>query len=95
MPLETIDAGNKPRFTFRFYNTSGTLTNPTTVTVSIADPAGTVTNPSASNVSTGVYTADATAAMTLKGTWTVRVEAAGAVVAAAEEQFVVRPSKFY
>ena len=72
---------------------TGLPADPTTVVLELADPTGTVvTPPSVSHPSTGVYKALYTPMMA--GVWTVRWEGTGAVVAASEFRFEVRPSAF-
>ena len=90
-----IAAGNLPRFTFTFTNLAGVLTNPTTVTVKLCDPNGTISTLTAVNDSTGVYHADATAALTVSGDWVIQATGSGALVAAIEQHFTVEPSVFY
>jgi hypothetical protein len=74
------------------------LTNPTTVTVQTLDPSGNIveyTNASAPavvNPSLGVFQCTITPVLT--GIWKYRWEGAGAVIAASEQSFEIRPSAF-
>ena len=86
--------GNKPRFTVTFTDVFGGLANPTTVVCKVRDPAGVITTPVITNDSTGIYHADYATSLALQGTWYVRFEGTGAVVAADERSFVVDVSAF-
>lgn len=72
--------------------TSRQPVNPTTVVLELRDPLGTVTTPGVSNASTGVYKALVTPA--IAGIWSVRWAGTGAVTAATEDRFEVKPSAF-
>lgn len=62
-----------------------TLTNPTTVAVTLKDPVGVLTTPAATNDGTGLYHVDVTPATV--GRYVVRFVGTGACVAAEEIEF--------
>ena len=57
------------------FKVNGVATDPTTVTLTITDPAGAVTTPSPTHASTGTYTANV--ACTITGIWTFLWEGTG------------------
>lgn len=71
--------GSLVRLTNTFRDVAGALADPTTVTITITNPAGTVTTPTAVKDSTGIYYVDLTA--NVAGTWTYVWAGTGAVVA--------------
>lgn len=74
-----------------FLNASGVLTDPTAVTLKIADPTGQVTTPAAIRDSTGFYHYDVDT--TAKpGLWTYEWIGTGVVQAIAANQFKVIPA---
>lgn len=88
--------GQRPLITATFVNSSNTLTNPTTVTFIIRDPAGTETstaspNAAISNPSTGVfvYTWPGSTGATVVGVYGWRVKGVGALIDADEGSFEV------
>jgi hypothetical protein len=87
MAIATYTVGQPVRITATF-KVGSTLTNPTSVTVSVKDPDGVVSNPSATNDSTGIYHVDITPAK--KGRYAYRVAGTGACIAAAEGEFNAR-----
>ncbi len=94
---QLLEVGELVTLKSRFANTAGVLTNPTTVTLTVTDPAGTVTtltSPNAAliNASTGVWTSDLT--VNLKGTWTYRWAGTGAIVAGETGYLVVQAVGF-
>jgi len=96
MANKVVDIGDQVRSTVTF-TLDGVSTDPTTIVRKIKDPAGTettVTVPDASvtKASDGVYYSDIVA--TMAGTYYVRWNGTGTVVAAAESSFVVRQSAF-
>lgn len=72
--------------------TTGDPTDPTAVTLELLDPAGTVHTVATSHPGVGLFKALYTP--TISGVWTCRWEGTGAVVAASEYRFEVRPSAF-
>lgn len=63
-----------------------TLTDPTSVTVTVTNPSNVVTTPAATKVSTGVYYVNIT--LNAAGTWTVQWSSTGAAAG------VARPTSF-
>jgi hypothetical protein len=88
--VQSYDIGDRPRATVTFTAINGTPTNPTTVTVTVQDPTGAETSPAAVSDGAGVYHVDIDA--TMSGRWLVRFVGVGTVVAAVEDQFLVRVS---
>jgi VCBS repeat-containing protein len=87
--VNTYVRGQAVRLTGTFRDITGTLANPTTVTLTVARPDG--TNPATApltSVSTGVYAFDLT--LDAEGTWAYRWAGTGAVVAATEGAMYVR-----
>lgn len=74
----------------------GTPKDPTTITYRVRDPLGVETSfvypATIVKLSTGVYYLIVT--FTVNGTWTIRAEGAGAVIAAYEWKRTVSPSAF-
>jgi hypothetical protein len=80
----------------KFY-VGSVLTDPTTVTLKVEDPAGTETSytyaaATITKSGTGIYTKNV--ACTLAGTWKYRWIGTGAVEAVAEGEFVIKRSVF-
>lgn len=88
----TYDVGAKPTLTGTFYNASNALTDPTTVTCTVRDPAGVVTTPAVTHVSTGVYTATLDLTSATPGLWWYRFQGVGTLQAAEEATFFVEAS---
>lgn len=91
---DTYDIGDQVTVQATFRNTAGTKTNPTDTTLKYKDPSGNVTtvnNASLSTPSTGVKTYDI--AVDEAGQWWYRFAGTGAVVAAEEGTFDVRPQQ--
>lgn len=86
MASSRIELGDVVPLTHTFL-VGATPTNPTTVTVTVTDPAGTTSTPTASTAATGIYTASFTP--TVAGLHTVRWVGAGAVVDAKDDAFRV------
>lgn len=84
MAIERVTVGQMVRVAATF-TVGATLTNPTTMTVTVKDPAGVLTTPAATNDGTGLYHVDVTPAAT--GRYVVRFAGTGACVAAAEVEF--------
>jgi uncharacterized protein YfaS (alpha-2-macroglobulin family) len=84
--------GSVVTLTATFRNAAGTLANPTAVTITVRQPGGTTTTPTASSTSTGVYTASYNTTGLAPGVYRWRAAGTGTVVAAAEGEFLVRPS---
>ncbi len=83
--------------TAEYRNSSGTLTNPTTVTFKTKSPGGIVTsytyaNSEITRSSTGVYTKDIT--ITESGKWTFGNVATGTVATASHETVTVAEDPF-
>jgi hypothetical protein len=92
MPDNLYDPASKIRLSCRF-TVAGVLTDPTTVTLKVKDPAGVVTTYTYSGGqitkdSTGNYHRDLTPS--LAGRWYYRYIATGAVDATTEDSFRVR-----
>lgn len=92
MAINTYDKGDQVRLIGTFKDITGSVTDPTVVTVRVKNPLGTVTTPAATQESPGVYHVDVT--LDESGTWWYRFEGTGAVVAAEETAFNVRDSHF-
>ena len=84
--------GQLVRIWLRFKNASGTLTDPTTVTVKVEDPSGntdtyTYALSQVIKDSTGVFYYDVT--VDEKGVWYYRGVGTGTIVAAGQDKFTV------
>lgn len=90
--IPSYDTGDLVPLTFTFRDAAGTLTNPTTVALSIRDPDGVVTTPTPTNASAGVYIHDLTP--TKAGLWEYRVVGTGAVAEAGEGALWARSTVF-
>jgi hypothetical protein len=89
-----VYAGTSVRLTGTFRNISGTLTSPTTVTLTIQPPDGAADlTPSPSLSSTGVYTYDLDTTGKAAGLYRYRFDGVGVLVAASEDVFEVVPSR--
>ncbi len=93
----TYDKGDGVRLTATFQNISGTLADPTTITLQVALPDGTtiIKTYAAGQVtkgSTGYYYYDIL--LSQVGTWAYHWEGAGAVEAASEYTLTVEPTQF-
>jgi hypothetical protein len=97
MAFNTYDVGDKVRVTVNFTD-NGSPIDPTTVVFKWKSPAGTITTKTYGTdvevvkTSTGVYYSDITPASA--GKYDYRFAGTGAVVAASEGLFYVRPSEF-
>jgi hypothetical protein len=85
--------GKKVRCTVTFTDISGTPTDPTTVVARTRNPNGVTATPTATKSGTGIYYTDVT--LDTRGTWTVRFEGTGTLVAANELQVICLESDFY
>lgn len=86
------DVGDEIEVTANFTNLAGTPANPTTVTLRVLTPAGVASTVAASNTGTvGQYRG--VISITEAGTWRYRFAGTGAVTAAEEGAFVVRPRR--
>ena len=99
MPDPNIyDVGDQVTSSIEFRQ-GAALADPTTITCKVEEPDGTETpyvyptDPEVIKDAVGKYHLDIT--VNAEGTWTHRWEGTGAVVAAAEQRFVVRDSAFY
>ena len=91
---DTYDVGDQVTLQATFRNTAGVLTNPTTTTLKYKDPSGNVTTVNdgdITSVSTGVKSYNVI--IDEAGQWWYRFSGAGAVVAAEEQSFNVRPQQ--
>jgi hypothetical protein len=91
----SYDVGDLIQLTGTFKNASGVLTDPTTVTCTVRDPAGTVTTPTATRASVGVWNATVDLTGAVAGVWWYRFAGTGAVQAAEESTFYVEASNVY
>lgn len=89
--MTTYDIGDLVTLTATLTNTAGTLSDPTSVTLTVRKPDGSSSTVSNTRSSTGVYTADVT--IDQAGEWNYRWEGTGALVVAEEGQFYVRPRR--
>lgn len=72
-----------------FRNASGTLTDPTAVTLSVLKPDGTLLAPSPTSSATGIWTYTLTGAQNnVAGVWTATFSGSGAVAAVEHDTFV-------
>lgn len=100
MTARTHDIGDQVRISGVFTNAAGTATDPTTVTLKLLRPDGTVTtlvyltDVELVRDSAGNYHADVIPVAGENGIWWFRWAATGAVQAADEQAFFVRPSRF-
>ena len=93
MATDTFFNGATIRFSVEFKNSSGVLTNPTTVTLKLEDPTGTEqSHTDATQDATGKYHRDVT--VTGAGGWAWRWIATGTVQQVDEGVFDVLPSRF-
>lgn len=90
--MNTYVIGNLVQLTGSFYNASGVLTNPTTVTCQVKYPDSSVGTLSASSSVTGVYTAQLSVVQA--GLYTYRFAGTGALQAAQENTLFVNDSAF-
>jgi hypothetical protein len=97
--MSDFEQGTLIRSTATFTNAAGANTDPTTVTVRYRVGTDTVTtkvyvtDAAVIKSATGIFYIDL-AVGALDGTWHVRWEGTGAVVAAVEASFSVKPSQF-
>lgn len=89
--MNTYHNGQGVRIPATFKNTSGTLTDPSSVALTILKPDGSTDTLSPTHDSTGVYHADYTST-SLPGAYTWRWMGTGAVVAPLEGTFYVLPA---
>jgi hypothetical protein len=89
MAINSYDRGALIKLTATFKNDVGTLTDPTTVVVTVVDPLGATTNPSASKSSTGIYTVTVDLTNATPGTWTYKFQGTGTCQAAEWAAFYV------
>ena len=86
--------GKKVRFTCTFTDITGAVSDPTSVVARSRTPLGVVATPSpVVRTGTGVYYVDVT--LDTRGTWTIRFEGTGTLVAADEVTVVCEESEFY
>lgn len=86
------DKGQLVRVSVTFQDTTGAYVDPTTVVLTVIDPAGTTTTPSVTKDSLGHYHADVNA--NLSGTWKYRFTGTGTNQGADEDYFTVNQSSF-
>lgn len=94
--MNTYDIGDQVRLTSNLTNLSGTLTDPTTVTLRVRKPDGVATDytyagGAVTKSSTGVYYRDVD--IDQAGEWNYRWSGTGTLVVAEEGQFYVRPRR--
>lgn len=87
-----FDIGDRVQLRCEFRNESDVLTDPTTTTLQIKDPAGAESAPTPTSSVAGIWTYNLD--VTLAGVYYYRFKGVGAVVAAAESKFEVRRSAF-
>jgi hypothetical protein len=87
----TYEVGDLVRLSAEF-RIGSTLTNPTSVVVTLKDPDGTTTSPSAVNDGTGLYYADVT--LNKPGVWHYRFQGTGAVQKSGRGHVNVAASEF-
>lgn len=91
---DTYDIGDQVTLQATFRNLAGALTNPTATTLKYKDPAGNVTTVNDGDLttaSTGIKTY--AVVVDEAGQWWYRFSGSGAVVAAEEGSFTVRPQQ--
>jgi hypothetical protein len=87
--MAEIDVGDAVPLFVNFTNKAGAPTDPTTVVLTITNPAGVTTTPATTHPSTGHYEYDLL--VTAAGTWDWEWTATGAVAAVERGSFTVRP----
>lgn len=87
---EPIYEGTTVQVKGTFVDHDGQATDPSAAQLEVQDPNGVITTPTLSNPSTGVYTG--LQAVAVPGLWRFRWEGSGALVAADEGYFYVRPT---
>ncbi len=98
MRTNEYDIGDEVRVSAAFQSLANVLTDPTTVTVKVKDPANAITSyvygtdEELVKDSTGMYHLDVTPDQS--GTWYYRFASTGTVTAAEEKSFLVRESNF-
>lgn len=98
MAANQYDVGDRVRVSAVFRDLTGAVADPTTIVVMYRDPSGNVTtktyvsDPEVVRDSLGGFHLDID--VDEAGTWTYRVEGAGAVVAAGETTFVAKSTAF-
>lgn len=90
--MNYYDYGDAVLVTAKVYDVNGVLTDPSTITCKVKDPAGNVTTPAVSSGGTGIRTA--TIDLTQEGEWSYRFESTGPK-GAVEKTIWVRNSAFY
>lgn len=89
MAIGSYDQGSLIQLTGTFRNAAGALTDPSSVTCTVRDPAGNTTTPTASKGSTGVWNATVDLTGAVAGLWWYRFAGVGTVQAAEENTFYV------
>jgi len=85
----SFPVGDTVRLTFKF-RVNDVLTNPTTVTVTLEDPAGANTAPTASSSATGIYTCSFV--VSVAGYYRFKVTSTGSAAGVREGTFYVHTS---
>lgn len=96
-PVPVYDIGQRIQIFADFVDDAGDAADPTTVVLQIIDPEGGLSSLAMANPAVGSYTYDLDVPKSAlsAGTWLLRVEGSGAVVAAEERRFEVESSAFY
>lgn len=93
--MKSYPLGSSILLSATFTDISDHVVDPTAITLSTRDPAGVrfdYTDPEVVKVSTGVYSCQI--APTVPGVWRYRFRGIGAVLAANESKFEIKPSDF-
>lgn len=85
---ESYDIGDMRTFTGTFTDVSGTLANPSTVTVEIREPDGNLATPAPSSATTGIWTVDYE--FTQSGRHVIRFQGDGAINSAQETEVYIK-----
>ncbi len=89
MALKESDVGDPLRLRSTYTNESGAAANPTTVVLTLRDPAGVVTTPAVTNPAVGTF--ENLLVPATPGVWRFRWDASGGVTASDPGAFYVRP----
>ena len=90
--MNQYDVGDLVRISVKFRDLNGALADPTTVTGWYKDPSGNKTTPSVTQDATGSYHMDID--VDESGVWHYGFKGTGAVVAAGEDSFEAKATRF-
>lgn len=90
--MNEYNIGDLVELTATFQNQTPANVNPSTVVITVYDPAGNLTTPAVTNPSTGVFTSSVSVG--ISGVWKWRAVGTGAAQAAQDGSFYVQPNTF-